>query len=419
MAPRILLVAENASTRWGGEAILPCHYFRVLRQRGVDVHLIVHERCRAELEPLFPADHARLHFIPDRPLQRLFHSLSRLLPRRVAEATFGLANQMLTQAAQRAVLQRLVVDGTVVHQPIPVAPRFPSLLWNVGAPVVIGPMNGGMEYPPAFRSQESLAGRAVIAAGRLLSGAVQRLLPGKRRAAILLVANERTRRALGEMPGVPVLTLVENGVDLARWPAMDLSSSPTPRFAFVGRLVDWKALDLAMEALAHTPCAELDIVGDGPMRETWQSLAERLGVAHRVRFHGWIDQAACADILRDATALVLPSLYECGGAVVLEAMACARPVIATAWGGPEDYLDASCGFLIQPTSRAALVAGFRDAMTALARDPALAARMGRAGRERVEQQFDWEAKVDAMLSVYESALASKPATIPVPSTAGV
>ena len=153
---RVLIVAENASTRFGGEAIIPYHYFRLLRARGVDAHLIVHARTREELQSLFADDLDHLHFVEDQQLQKIFYRLSRVLPHRVAEATFGLANQILTQWAQRRMIRQLVTRCCVIHQPIPVSPRFPSLLYDVGAPVVVGPLNGGMEYPPAFRDAESI-----------------------------------------------------------------------------------------------------------------------------------------------------------------------------------------------------------------------------------------------------------------------
>ena len=412
MELRVLLVAENTSTRWGGEAILPYHYLRVLLARGIDVRLIVHERCREELEQLFLAHPDRLIFIADRPVQRLFHRLSQWLPHRVAEATFGLANQMLTQSSQRRIIRRLADAHTIIHQPIPVAPRFPSMMFNEGAPVVIGPMNGGMQYPPAFRSHESLPGRMAIALGRAMSNIVNGLIPGKRKAAVLLVANDRTRKALGDMGHTRVITLPENGVDLAKWSNAapqhaKIATNTPPRFVFMGRLVDWKALDIALAALREVEVAELDVIGDGPMLAPWRALAHDLGLGDRVRFLGWLPQDECAEVLRRSLGLLLPSLYECGGAVVLEAMACARPVIATAWGGPLDYLDATCGLLVEPANRETMIVGFRDAMLSLIQRPDLGEQMGIAGRDRVEQHFNWESKVDAMLAIYESALASR------------
>jgi glycosyltransferase involved in cell wall biosynthesis len=102
--------------------------------------------------------------------------------------------------------------------------------------------------------------------------------------------------------------------------------------------------------------------------------------------------------------MVLPSLYECGGAVVLEAMAMARPVIATAWGGPADYLDGDTGFLISPKSRESMIAGFADAMQRLIDNPELAAHIGAAARKKLLAQFTWQMKIDRMIEIYRSVI---------------
>ncbi len=79
------------------------------------------------------------------------------------------------------------------------------------------------------------------------------------------------------------------------------------------------------------------------------------------------------------------------------------PVIATKWGGPIDYLDESCGILIEPTSREGLVKGFIEAMQKLAEQPQLRSQLGEAGKERVRQHFDWERKIDRILEIYDLA----------------
>ncbi len=403
---RVAIVAEHASKRFGGEAILPYHYFRVLRERGIDAWLVVHSRTRQEMSEIFADDLERLRFVNDLLLHKLIYQISRLLPRRISEATFGLANQLLTQFCQRGIVRRLVrLEGVdVIHQPIPVSPRFPSLLSGLGAPLVIGPLNGGMDYPPAFKHAESAFSRTAIALGRSFSNIVNAILPGKRNAAVVLVANERTRQALPSGLRGRILEIPENGVDLAQWTA-----KPRPRaidepqrFLFIGRLVDWKALHIAIRALQATPGALLDVIGGGPMESTWKALTVELGVESRVRFLGFQPQDICAKRLGAARALLLPSIYECGGAVVLEAMAMSKPVIATAWGGPADYLNPDCGILVQPDSEAALIAGFAQAMGLLMENPELCRRLGAEGRRRLVQVFDWEKKIDRMLEIYAS-----------------
>jgi len=401
-------VAENASFRFGGEASLPLHYFSRLRGRGIAAWLIVHGRTQSELQTLLPEEQDRIKYIPDRWYHRLIWMLSRPLPRRISEATFGLLMVLINQLIQRRMLRELIrVHGiNVVHQPIPVSPKAPSFIFGLGVPVVIGPMNGGMHYPDAFRRSESFVTRASVSLGRFSSSLVNRLIAGKRRASVLLVANERTRLALPGSLG-KIVEIPENGVDLALWspPADPVDSFKPPRFVFIGRLVDWKRLDLVLQALVDCPGASLEVIGDGPMREPWAATALRVGVADRVHWLGWLPQPECAKCLHGATALVLPSIYECGGAVVLEAMACAVPVIALRWGGPAEYIDAGCGILIPPLNEASIIKGFTDAQRLLAADGAMRARLGAAGRQRVEMHFDWNRKLDRILEVYRSSMA--------------
>jgi glycosyltransferase involved in cell wall biosynthesis len=400
---KVCIVAEHASTRFGGEAILPVHYFRLLRARGIESWLVVHARTRDELAELFPQDLDRIMFVPDLWIHKLIFHLSRYLPRRVSEATLGLLNQLITQFCQRAIVRKLIRDKQidVVHQPIPVAPRFPSVIFGLGVPVLIGPLNGGMDYPPAFRRIESWMSRWVIALARVFTNSANTLLPGKKNADVVLVANERTRRALPSGIRGSVIEVVENGIDSSLWMETSKKTENTAfHFVFLGRLTDWKALDIVIRALEKLPSAELQVIGDGPMLESWKSLASELGLKDRVHFVGWLPQQECANRLQSAIALVLPSLYECGGAVVLEAMAMGKPVIATRWGGPADYLDETCGILVEPESYSNLVSGFANAMQTLIQSPELARTMGAAGRERALRDFDWQRKIDQIIVIY-------------------
>jgi len=416
---RVLIAAEHASARFGGEAALPLHYFRVLRRRGVPVWLVTHARTRAELAQLYPGD-ARILYIEDTAWHRAMWRVGRRLPAQVAYFTTGFLSRLSTQLAQRRLVRTLVREQgiTVVHQPMPVSPREPSMLFGFGVPVVIGPMNGGMDYPPAFRRNRGGVERVLLGLGRASAALLNALMPGKRRAATLLVANERTRAALPAGVCTNVVELVENGVDLSLWQAPtareDAPDAAVVTFAFMGRLVDWKAVDLLLRAFAQARAQapmRLLILGDGVERVALETLAAELGIAGTdagaagtVHFAGWLAQAACARRLQEADCLVLPSLLECGGAVVLEAMSMAKPVIATAWGGPLDYLDPRCGVLVAPTSRTEIVDAFAVAMVAMAKSASGRARLGDVGLAKVQSEFDWELKVDRMLDVYREAV---------------
>jgi hypothetical protein len=125
---RIIIVADNASTRFGGEAFIPLNYFRLLRARNVEVRLVVHARNKAELIARFPEDHDRLYFVEDTRLHKALFGLGQFLPRRLAEATTGLVIHLTTQLSQRQIVRDLIKTHPidVVHQPIPVSPKTPS-----------------------------------------------------------------------------------------------------------------------------------------------------------------------------------------------------------------------------------------------------------------------------------------------------
>lgn len=403
---RILIVAGNISARMGGEAVIPLHYIRELAALGCEVHALTHARVRAELmaNPLWRVD--RFHFIEDAGAAKAIHAAGKKAPGALRETLFMSGIGLVTQQRLAGRARALAVEtgADVIHQPIPVSPAFPSFLSDMPAPVVIGPMNGGMDYPPAFKAVYSQGSGGVVAAARLFAGVGNAIAPGKRQAAALLVANARTRDALPK--GVDrsrVVEVVENGVDMALWDRPARKKPQTPEFVFVGRLVWWKAVDLLLEAVALVPEARLRIIGDGPERGKLEAKAAQGPAASRIGFEGFRPQAEIADALSGATALVLPSMRECGGAVILEAFACRTPAIATDWGGPQDYVTPETGFLVAPSGRDAFVRSFAAAMRALAADPASAAAMGEAGRRRVEAHFTWAAKARRILTIYEEA----------------
>lgn len=420
----VLIVCENASAEYGGEAILPLHYFRLLRNRGVKVWLVAHARTRAELSVLFPGEQ-RIRYIEDSALHKLMWRLGQWLPTQLAYMTVGFVSRLTVQISQRRLVRGLIASEgiDIVHQPTPVSPREPSLICDVGAPVVIGPMNGGMEYPPAFRPRQGWLEKAMFRLGRSQATLLNRLLPGKRRAALLLVANERTRAALPEGVCDQIELMGENAVELDLWASnphgLDqhlraVSQPATTTFAFVGRLVALKSVDLLLEAFAIASASapmRLVVIGEGEELERLQAQSAALfplasgDRAHGpVRFTGWLTQTTCARELAEAQCLVMPSIRDCGGAVILEAMSMAKPVIATAWGGALDYLDSSCGILVEPCDRPTLICGLALAMVRLATSPSERAAMGAAALHKIERYYNWEAKAEHILAVYRQTL---------------
>ncbi|WOI53291.1 glycosyltransferase family 4 protein [Parvularcula sp. LCG005] len=409
---RVLLVGPNASENMGGEAILPLHWLRELRQRGVDAEILTHARCREELMASRYAD-MPIRFVEDAPLEKGIYRLIKDKPTAIRELglqVLAMITNLRLGAAVKAAHKSQPYD--LIHQVIPVAPKALVFSKLDGVPLICGPMNGNMSYPDGFEASHG-AGTGKLK--RLLTGLTTLghfVFPSKRNSSRLIVANRRTASGLPDnAPQDRVVELVENGVDLDRWVMPKATTPAEPTFVFVGRLVHWKAVDILLRAFDRLPPqTHLQIIGQGADREKLEALAASLPSAARISFLGQMPQSEVREHMAAATALVLPSVWECGGAVVLEAMACAKPVIATAWGGPCDYITEDTGILVPPLSHDALIQGLSEAMTTIAADPAKAEAMGQAGRARVETTFSWSAKADEMMTIYRDVLAEHPAT---------
>lgn len=156
----------------------------------------------------------------------------------------------------------------------------------------------------------------------------------------------------------------------------------------VGRLSAQKGQLLLVEAFADAVAegldAELVLAGDGDMREPIEALAQRRGVADRVRITGWISNAQVRREIKDARALVLPSFAEGLPMVIMEAFALGRPVLSTYIAGiPELVVDGENGWLIPSGSKPAIVEGLRRVMaTPIATLEEMAERGRAAVRER-------------------------------------
>jgi glycosyltransferase involved in cell wall biosynthesis len=408
-APRVLIVCEHASFRFGGEASLPLHYFTRLRRRGIETWMVTHERTRDEIAHACATDLDRIVFVKDNAFNRLCWRLESRLPSMVSHFTIGYASRLATQLEARRIARDIIRRHkvTILHQPIPVSPREPSFLYDMGCPVVIGPMNGNMTYPEAFQPSGAFSGMNAVKINlaRAAAQIAHRVVPGKLRGAALLHANERTRAALPQGSKGEMVAMHENAVDLAVWQCGDIASDAGKRhFVFMGRLIGLKNVDIAILALARMKSGDdvtLEIIGSGPEEDACKALVADLGLGERVIFSGWLPQAQCADRVRGARALLLPSVRECGGAVVLEAMACGTPAVATRWGGPSDYIDETCGILVEPTSREAMIAGFAAAMERLANDAQYRDTLARSARQRIVDHFDWDKRIDSMMLVYQ------------------
>jgi len=180
-------------------------------------------------------------------------------------------------------------------------------------------------------------------------------------------------------------------------------AADTPCALVAARLVRRKGVDVLLSAWARRlggGNGQLWIAGDGPERAALEAAARRLAPAEPVRFLG--ERSDVADLLEACDVFVLPSRQEGLGVAALEAMARARPVVASAVGGLAEAVVADeTGLLVAPEEPKALAA----ALDRLLGDPALARRLGEAGARRAADHFGAERMVGAYEDLYREILA--------------
>ena len=190
--------------------------------------------------------------------------------------------------------------------------------------------------------------------------------------------------------GIPrgAVRVIYCGIDSAYFTPAPERRSPTPLFAYLGRLRRYKGVDLVLRAFARVrhPGARLLIAGTGDYRPNLERLADSLALSGRVEFLGFIGESEKLDLLRRVWALAFASPKEGWGITNLEAAACATPVVASDSPGlRESVRDGETGFLVPHGDVAAMAARFEE----LAASPSLVATLGARGR-RFAETFTWE-----------------------------
>jgi glycosyltransferase involved in cell wall biosynthesis len=215
--------------------------------------------------------------------------------------------------------------------------------------------------------------------------------------------------ARGYLPADKLL-VIPNGVDVARFAAAqpaaagDLGLAANRRMIVaIGRLDAQKGLGWLLESMvpvfAERPEHDLVLVGDGRERANLEALAERLGIATRVRFAGFRDEVP--EILAASELVVLASRWEGMPNVVLEAMAAGRPVVATDVEGVAEVLGRDGGQVVASDDPRA----FAEKVAEILGDRQRQERLGRENQARASEQFGLPAMVDAYQRLYAALLA--------------
>ena len=312
----------------------------------------------------------------------------------------------------------------VAHPRYPVIPKIgmnlaPALLAQAAKPAIARMIDEGYDfdlidahyfYPDGVAA--AMLGRyfnkplVITARGSDITLFPQYALPrrmimwaAKRADAVITVCNALRDEVVAMGVEAERVVSLRNGVDLDLFQPVERTPNPMFTLLAVGHLVPVKAQDLIIGALTLLPGVRLVLAGDGPDRAKLEHLARELKVSERVTFLGAVPQAQLRNHYGAADALVLSSSREGWANVLLEAMACGTPVVASrVYGTPEVVAAPEAGVLMGERS----YQGVADAVNALR-----ANYPDRGATRRYAERFSWDDTTAGQVRLFERVLAAR------------
>lgn len=304
----------------------------------------------------------------------------------------------------------------LIHQVSLCGYREPGSYWRLPVPCVWGPWGGTQNFPWRFLAETGFVGGASELIRSLANWVQLRFSPSVRRAArhaIPVAGNSENQRAFERIHGVRTNLLPGNGI--ATIPreteaAHTQRVNAALRILWVGRLEHFKGLSLLLHAIAQLPESlriELHVVGSGAMHKKWARLAQKLRVDNRVSWRGALSYQETLHEYLSADVFVCTTLRDTLPTVVLEALAAGLPVVCLDHCGMNDVVTDACGIRVPVTWPSQVATNLAQALTTLAGDPALRARLSSGATVRA-RTFLWEQQRTQISALYQQLMESLP-----------
>jgi glycosyltransferase involved in cell wall biosynthesis len=303
----------------------------------------------------------------------------------------------------------------LVHRLDPVSPVLASplswLMRNLKTPFSLGPVNGGLPWPPGYgsasREKEWIRffrrfytylpfSRSTYANPKaVIVGSSYSYLAAGRRV-------ERSRLFFIPQNGIFEKDILESRL---------YDDMPPVRVCFLGRLVPLKNCNIVIRSAAsllREKRISLDIVGDGWDRPSLEVLTRDHGLEKDVTFHGWLPHPQAMEILARSHILALPTIREFGGGVIVEAMARGVVPIVMRYGGPSDLVEEEYGISLPLKNESDTVQDLERVLQELVKNPDRIRQLGRAARIKARSGFTWERKTELLAAVMNYAMDTGP-----------
>jgi glycosyltransferase involved in cell wall biosynthesis len=411
---KVLLSAYSCSPESGSEPAIGWNWARCVAARGHDVVVITRAVNRKSIEAACDGHSLEtmrfvFHDLPA-PLQQLYK-----LP--FGNYAYYVAWQYT--ASRRAFRLHAREKFDRVHHITWGSFRAPSFMGKLGAPFTFGPVGGGEDTPKPLRRGLGWRGRLWDSLRRLSNNLLIANLLVRSTYSHASEILTCTAETLDKMPAAyrhkvriqqSIGITPENfsGYEPGRQPNSARGADPKMEVLYVGRLVAWKGLHLALSAIAalgeDKTSVRFTIVGTGYEEKRLKRLASRLGLDECVKWISWMPRKDLLRMYSEFDLFLFPSLHDSGGMAVLEALMFGLPVICLDLGGPRILVDDDCGRVIATAgfTENQVVTSIAESLSQLLKDPAKLKQLS-DGALRRASALTWEANVRTVYDAFAPA----------------
>lgn len=410
---RVLILADDCNPEWPSLPVVGYKAARAIAEHA-DVVVATHVRNRENIEKV-GFGRAKVRYVDNEYVARPLYKLAKLI--RGGTSTAWTTAMALAYPSYLAfewevwkATNEELRDGKfdLVHRLTPMSPTLPSPMarWSP-VPFVLGPLNGGLAWPFAFR-RELAREREWLSYVRNVYRALPYRRSTYRESKAVLAAFAHTIADLPSQARAKTINFPEVGID----PHVFSLNAERParaqkRILFVGRFVPYKLPQVIVRAFANQPALRahrLVMVGDGPERPAIEALVRSHNLQNQVELTGWKSQSEVAALMRASDIFAFPSIRELGAGAVVEAMACGLACLVVDYGGPSALIDADRGVKVPLGNMDQLASSFGLALKRLVADERTTIALGLKAREHAMRYYTWDAKAHKTIAVYNWVL---------------
>lgn len=418
---RVLAIAYACHPEWGSENAVGWGWVTNIAKRH-EVVVITADFNRSAIEKAvgsFSADNApniTFAYVQN----RWFHYQPNKFWGVVERSPFRILVNLVYANWQRdanALAKRLTrsTHFDLIHLITFVGFRFPGRFWALGLPFVWGPIGGLANTPWRLLPEMDPGGAAYYAFRNLANSLQRRFLRAPRLAA--RAANGGVIAATKEMQRLARIFLGVESTVISEVSPPDALPELRPqlrgateafRISWSGAHVSGKALPVLLKALQKLPGIldwRLDVLGDGPCRESWEKLASKLGIGERIVWLGSKPRNEAIERMQRSHVFVITSFKDLTSTVSVEALSLGLPIVCLDHCGYSEVVTPQCGIKVPLGPVDKMCTELAAALEYLATHEAVRRRMSAAALRRAEE-FQWSAKLGIVDRVYATAMRS-------------